>query len=668
MGTGKKQREYRETFDLFSLLKRKEALGEESDFFACRVCKEGRKPPEVIVLLFLSTFSYRQRESKIEGGTKRMNAFGSVLRINLTTGSISREQVNEKTAKEFVGGRGYGTKILYDELPKGTDPLSPENKLLFVNGPLTGQAAPAAGRYMVITKSPLTGTVASSNSGGFWGAELAKAGWFMIILEGKAEKPSYIWIKDDQVEIRDASSLWGLNSHEATDNLLKQVGEPQARVACIGPAGEKGALLAAIMNDKNRAAGRSGVGAVMGSKNLKALVVRGSSRPSPENAGEMQSLLKSSLEKIKANPVTSQGLPAYGTAVLVNILNQLGAYPYKNWASSHMANADLQSGETLAQNFLIKKYACFGCPIGCGRITKVGERHGEGPEYETIFAFGVCCGVEPLEPIIEANYLCNEYGLDTISAGVTLAAAMELYEKGSISKEELEGGPELRFGNGEAITYWTKKMGLLEGFGKKLAQGSWRLCESYGHPEISMSVKKQEMPAYDGRAIQGIGLNYATSNRGGCHVRGYTISPEVLGLPEKLDPVEIENKPLWVKIFQDLTAAIDSSGMCLFTSFALGAEDYAAFLKAATGFDYDADAVLQAGERTWNLERLFNLREGIQPKEDTLPERLLKEPIPDGPSKGMVSRLPEMLPEYYKLRGWSEEGLPTREKLDSLGL
>jgi aldehyde:ferredoxin oxidoreductase len=597
-----------------------------------------------------------------------MNTLGSVLRINLSTGGISREQVCEKTARAFIGGRGYGTKILCEELPKGTAPLSPENKLIFANGPLTGHAAPAAGRYMVITKSPLTGGIASSNSGGFWGAELAKAGWFMIILEGKAEKPSYIWINDETVEIRDASSLWGLNSHETTDRLLETLGEPQAKVACIGPAGERLSLLGAIMNDKNRAAGRSGVGAVMGSKNLKALVVRGTSRPVPANPEEMKSLLKSSLEKIKANPVTSQGLPTYGTAVLVNILNQLGGYPHNNWANAHMPNADLQSGETLAQDFLTKKYACFGCPIGCGRVTKVGERHGEGPEYETIFAFGVCCGVEPLEPIIEANYLCNEYGLDTISTGVTLAAAMELYEKGHIFKEELQGGPELRFGNGEAIVYWTKKMGLLEGFGKKLSQGSFRLCESYGHPEISMSVKKQEMPAYDGRAIQGIGLNYATSNRGGCHVRGYTISPEVLGMPEKLDPVEIDSKPLWVKIFQDLTAAIDSSGMCLFTSFALGAEDYAAFLKAATGFDYDGNNVLEAGERIWNLERLFNLREGIRPEEDTLPERLLKEPIPDGPSKGMVSRLPEMLPEYYKLREWNQNGLPTREKLETLGL
>lgn len=597
-----------------------------------------------------------------------MNKFGSILRINLTTGSVKKEEPNERLMKEFIGGRGYATKMLYDELAKGTDPLSPENKIIFAGGPLTGKSAPAAGRYMVVTKSPLNNRIASSNSGGFWGAELARAGWLMLVIEGKAAKPSYLWIKDDKVEIRDASEFWGLDSHSATDGLLKAVGDDRARVACIGPAGERLSRISAVMNEKNRAAGRGGVGAVMGSKNLKAVVVKGSERPYVENLEEMKSVLAAAMEKIKANPVTSQGLPTYGTAVLVNVINQLGGYPYKNWQGAYMPEADMQSGETLAKDYLVKNSACFGCPIACGRMTKVKGREGEGPEYETIFAYGVCCGVAPLEPIIEANYLCNEYGLDTISAGVTIAAAMELYEKGHIKKEELEGGPELKFGSGEAITYWTKKMGLSEGLGAKLAQGSYALCEMYGHPEYSMSVKKLEMPAYDGRAIQGIGLNYATSNRGGCHVRGYTISPEVLGLPEKLDPDDTKSKPSWVKIFQDLSASIDASGMCLFTSFALGADDYAAFLKAATGLDFDGAEVLKAGERIWNIERLFNIREGMDPSEDTLPERLLKEPIPEGPSKGKISHVPEMLPVYYELRGWDARGYPTAGKLEELGL
>lgn len=598
-----------------------------------------------------------------------MDNLGKVLRVNLTEGTVKSESLCEKTVRNFIGGRGYATKVLYDEVPKGTDPLSPANKLIFANGPLTGKGAPSAGRYMVITKSPLTGYIASSNSGGFWGAELARAGWFMIILEGKSPKPVYLWVRDDKVEIRDAGAIWGKDGHEATDDLLAAVGDGQAKVACIGTAGEQLSVIAAIMNDKTRAAGRSGVGAVMGSKNLKGIVVRGSARPPVQDAEGMKAALASSMEKLKTNPVTSQGLPTYGTAVLVNVINQTGGYPMNNWQGAYFPEADEQSGETLARDFLVKRYSCFGCPIGCGRVTKLGEKIGEGPEYETIFAFGVCCGVARLEPIIEANNICNELGLDTISAGVTIAAAMELYEKGYIRKEELEGGPELRFGNGDAVTYWTRKMGLGEGLGKKLAQGSYRLCEMYGHPEFSMTVKKQEMPAYDGRAIQGIGLNYATSNRGGCHVRGYTISPEILGLPEKLDPTDIESKPAWVSIFQNLTAAIDASGMCLFTSFALGADDYGAFLKAATGFDYDGTETLKAGERIWNIERLFNLREGLDPlKEDTLPERLLKEPIPGGPSKGMVSRLSEMLPNYYKYRGWDEKGIPTAGKLAELGL
>jgi aldehyde:ferredoxin oxidoreductase len=595
--------------------------------------------------------------------------FGAILRVDLSSRKMTKEALDERLLRNYIGGRGYASKVLYDENPPNVDPLSPENRLIIATGPLTGRAAPAAGRYMVVTKSPLTGYIASSNSGGFWGAELAKTGWFMLIIEGKADGPVYINIRDDQVEIRDGSHLWGQNTHIATDQILEDIQDPKARVLCIGPAGEHLSPIASIMNEKNRAAGRSGVGAVMGSKNLKAIAVRGTSRPYVANSEEFSAVLKERAAKLKAHPVTSQGLPAYGTAILVNIINQTGAYPYRNWQGAYMEEADKQSGETLAAKYLTDNYHCFGCPIGCGRITKVNDIAGEGPEYESIFALGACCGIAPIEPIIMANYTCNEYGLDTISTGVTIAAAMELYEKGYIKKEELEGGPELTFGNTEALVYWTEKMGKGEGLGKKLAQGSWRLCDMYGHPELSMTVKKQEMPAYDARAIQGIGLTYAVSNRGACHVRGYLISPEILGSPEKLDPDDISKKPLWGKIFHDLTAAIDSSGMCLFTSFALDASDYAAFLKAGTGFDYSADEIMTCGDRIWNLERLFNLREGLDPKtEDTLPPRLLKEPIPEGPGKGKLSRVPEMLPEYYQLRGWDENGVPSQETLERLGL
>jgi aldehyde:ferredoxin oxidoreductase len=300
---------------------------------------------------------------------------------------------------------------------------------------------------------------------------------------------------------------------------------------------------------------------------------------------------------------------------------------------------------------------------------KSKDRHGEGPEYESIFVFGSCCGIIDMDPILEANYICNEMGLDTIGAGVTVAAAMELYESGYLPKADLEGGPELNFGNAEAMVYWVEAMGLSKGkLGKLLAEGSYRLCEHYGHPELSMSVKKQEMPAYDGRGVQGIGLTYATSNRGGCHVRGYTIASEVVGLPVKTDPHVSDGKPDLVKIFQDLTAIIDSAGLCLFTSFALGADDYAELLTGATGWEITGAEVMAIGERVWNLEKLYNIREGWTPADDMLPPRLTSAPIPKGPSLGKVSEVPAMLPIYYSKRGWDDKGHPTKEKLAELGL
>lgn len=592
-----------------------------------------------------------------------------LLRVNLSKGTVKQEPLNKDWLKQYIGGRGYATKLLYEELKKGTDPLSEDNLLIFANGPLTGSNVPTGGRYMVVTKSPLTGMVACSNSGGYWGAELARAGFMFIVVEGKAKKPTWLWIRDDKVEIRDASSLWGRDTHQTTDAILKELGDEKIRVACIGPAGEKGSRIACIINDKHRAAGRSGVGAVMGSKNLKAVAVKGSGTFKAANPEALRETLRAGMQKIKENGVTGEGLPTYGTAVLVNIINQLGSYPYKNFQESENPGAEKHSGERLAETFLTGRTNCFACPIGCGRETALDEKKGEGPEYETIWALGSNCGVNDLEPIIRANYLCNELGLDTISTGGTISAAMELYEKGYIKKEELGRGPELRFGSGEALVYWTEKMGKAEGLGEKMAQGSHRLCESYGHPEFSITVKKQELPAYDPRGIQGIGLTFAVSNRGGCHVRGYLISPEVLGIPEKLDPWATEGKAQWGKIFQDLTAAIDSSGMCLFTSFALGGDDYADMLKHGAGLDLNAESLLKVGDRIWNMERLFNLREGLDPeKDDTLPMRLLTEPIPGGPAKGKLSKVKEIIPEYYKLRGWDAKGIPTPAGLAELGL
>ncbi len=590
-----------------------------------------------------------------------------LLRVNLSTGDVKKETLDLDIAKKFIGGRGLASYFLAQEIDPEIEPLSPANKIIFAAGPLTGSQAPTGGRYMVVTKSPLTGTIASSNSGGFWGAELKFAGYDLIIVEGKSETPCYIHINDDVVQIKDAKKYWGKLVSETTDLLLQETADPKARVLTIGPAGEKMILLASIMNDKYRAAGRSGVGAVMGSKGLKAIVVRGTGKLSPANAQQCKKVIKNIQKKIKDNAVTGTGLPTYGTSVLVNLINESGVYPTKNFQEAYFETADKTSGETLAEKYLVRKTACYRCPIACGRYSRVDDVEGEGPEYETVWAYGASCGVDDLAAIIKANKWCNEYGLDTITAGATIACAMELYEKGFISSDQIDG-PELKFGSGEAIVEWTRKMGAGEGFGAKLALGSYRLAEEYGAPELSMSVKKLELPAYDPRGIQGHGLQYATSNRGGCHVRGYMIAPEILGLPEKLDPFSIEGKAVWVKTFQDLTAVIDSLGLCLFTSFALGPDDYTDMFNAIVGQDWTSESLLEAGDRIWNLERMFNLKAGIGPEQDKLPKRLLTEPIPKGPCKGHIHRLPELLPEYYKERGWGTDGIPTKEKMAQLGI
>lgn len=592
---------------------------------------------------------------------------GKILRVDLGTKSVKVEELDLGTARRFIGGRGLGTKMLMDEVAPDVDALSPENKLIFMTGPLTGTPTPTGGRYMVITKSPLTGTVACSNSGGYWGPELKFAGYDGIILEGRSETPVYINIADDSVEFHDAAHLWGKLVSETTHTLEKAHGE-KVRVATIGPAGEKLSKIAAIMNDIGRAAGRSGVGAVMGSKNLKAIVVRGTGKVGVAESDKLKEAFSVCMKKIKENGVTGQGLPTYGTAVLVNIINESGVFPTNNFQYGTFDKAEEISGETLAEKYLKKKDPCYRCPIACGRYCEVDGIEGSGPEYETVWCYGSDCGVSNLGDIIKANYWCNEIGVDTISAGSTVAAAMELYQRGYLKKEDLDGGPELVWGNNEAIVEWTKRMGDADGLGAKMAMGSYRLCEMYGAPELSMTVKKQELPAYDPRGIQGHGLQYATSNRGGCHVRGYMISPEILGLPQRLDRFSLEGKAAWVKLFQDFTAAIDAVGMCLFTSFALGADDYAALYNAVCGTNLSGNDFVTAGEAIWNLERMYNLSAGIDPSQDTLPKRLLEEPLPDGPSKGWVHKLDQLLPEYYMLRGWDEKGIPTGEKLLELGI
>lgn len=591
---------------------------------------------------------------------------GQILRINLTNRTVTKEVLQRDLAEKFIGGRGLAGKMVTEEIPAQVDALSPENKIFIATGALSGSNAPTSGRYMVVTKGPLNNTIASSNSGGHWGAELKFAGYDMIVLEGAAVDPVYISIEDEQVEIKDATHMWGKTVGEATAMMLTELGNNKAKVLAIGPAGENLSLIASVMNDLDRAAGRTGVGAVFGSKKVKGIIVHGTSKVENADSDELKEVLDDILTKIRDNGVTGQGLPTYGTAILVNIINENGILPTNNFQEAYHEHADQISGESLTEKYLVRRESCYRCPIACGRYSSVDGVEGGGPEYESIWALGTDCGVTDLKAVIKANTLCNELGLDTISTGATIATAMELAQRGYIKPEDID--TPLEFGNSDAMLAWIRKIGLGEGLGAKMALGSHRLAESYGAPEYSMTVKKQELPAYDPRGVQGHGLQYATSNRGGCHVRGYMISPEILGIPEKLDRFTVEGKAGWVKVFQDLTAVIDSLGLCLFTSFALNLDDYRRMTNAITGFNYTNEELLACGERIWNVERLHNLSEGYTKADDTLPKRLLEDPIPSGPSQGWVAKLDELLPEYYQVRGWDAEGVPTPEHLASLGL
>jgi aldehyde:ferredoxin oxidoreductase len=599
-----------------------------------------------------------------------MSYMGKMLRVNLSTGKIATEDTPMDLAKLYLGGRGLGTRILINEIDPNIDALSPDNKLIFATGPLSNTNAPTGGRYMVVTKSPLTGTVASSNSGGVFGAYLKKAGYDVVIFEGKSEKPVYLSISEDNVELKDASHVWGKRVEETTDLLTAESGQKRASVSCIGPAGENLVLFASIMNEKHRAAGRSGVGAVMGSKNLKALVTWGNKNSPIAAEDDFKKVNKVLRTKLKEGAITGQGLPSLGTKVLDNIINQNGMYPTRNAQDVMFEGTEKMSGEALVEKGYLKRNSgCYMCPIQCARdVETPNGRRGEGPEYETGWAFGPMMGIDDLNAICDANFTCNDLGMDTISAGVTLSCMMELWEKGHIPKEDLANGPEPNFGSTESLLYYLNRAAHRQGIGDKLALGSFRFAEGYGHPEYSMTIKKQELAAYDPRGVQGHGLEYAVGNRGADHVRAYLISPEILGAPEKIDPQETDGKAQWAIIFQNLTGVIDSAGLCLFTSFSLGAEDYCNIINAATGFNYTVEEMMTIGDRIWNMERKFNQDAGIDPKEDTLPKRFFEEPAKEGPNKGTVHQLGKMLPEFYELRGWTKDGRPTPEKLKELQL
>jgi aldehyde:ferredoxin oxidoreductase len=598
---------------------------------------------------------------------------GKVLRINLSNKECKFEDLNEKSAYDYIGCRGLGVKTYINEVDPNVEPLSEENKVVIATGPLTGTIAPTGGRYMVITKSPLTNTIGIANSGGFWGTQLKRAGIDMIIVEGKSQNPVYIVIEDEKVEIKDASHIWGSVVSKTTETLKMETSDKH-KVLCIGPAGENLSPMAAVMNDVERAAGRGGLGAVLGSKNLKAIVARGTKSVEIADKEKFREVVKEKSNKLRNDPVGGSGLPTYGTAVLVNIINENGMHPVKNFQGSYTDPDIIEpiSGESLTKDHLTRNTHCASCPIGCGREVKL--RDGKvvgGPEYETIWSFGADCNMFDMNYVNEANMLCNEYGLDTISAGATIASAMELYEKGYISIDDIKNDEAtLNWGDGESIIKWVEKMGKREGFGDKLAEGSHRLCEKYSYPEASMTVKKQEIAAYDPRGAKGIGLNYATNNRGGCHIKGYMINPEILGYPEKLDRFasDLEKVKTTINI-QNLTAVIDALGMCVFTTFGLKeVQDYVDLYNSCCGTDHTEESLMNAGDRIWNLERLYNLNSGFTKCDDTLPNRLLEEPVSQGPSKGEIHPLEEMLEVYYKERGWNEDGVITLEKLNELGL
>ena len=575
---------------------------------------------------------------------------GKILDIDLSTGSVQTHPLDMARARKYLGGRGLGARLLWDLVGPNVAPFSPENVLIFASGPLTASGAQTSNRFSVSTKSPLTGTILDANSGGWWGMQFKRTGHDVLIVRGAADKPVWIEITHEGTVLKDATHLWGKGVFE-TSKLLGQ-NNNKRNVLCIGPAGENLSRMAAIMNDRERALARGGPGAVMGSKNLKAIVVAGSEKNEAADRDHFKFMLYETGKLIKASPITSQALPSFGTAVVMNVVNEIGALPTRNFQESRFEHTDRISGEAITDRILVKNQACWACPISCTRISKTGAGEGEGPEYETAWSFGAMCGVDDLEAIFEANLVCNDMGLDTISVGSTIGCAMEMADRDLIDTS-------LRFGRADMLAGAVEDIALRRGLGDEMAEGSFRFASKYGVPQFSMSAKKLEIPAYDPRGMQGQGLLFATSNRGACHMRGNMLGPEVLALPRLIDRFANQGKAGIVANHQNTSAVVDSLVMCKFTNMAVSVDFFARLLTAVSGIDFTADDLMKVGERTWNLERLYNLREGFTSADDTLPTRMLSEPITAGPSQGNTVRLGGMLAEYYQFRGWDTKGIKT---------
>jgi aldehyde:ferredoxin oxidoreductase len=603
---------------------------------------------------------------------------GKILRVDLTKGVCTPEPLNMEWAQKYLGQRGLAGKYLAEEMNPKVDSLSPENKMIFATGPLTGTGAATGGRWSVVTKGALNNAISDSNSGGYFGAELKFAGWDMIIFEGKAKKPVYLFIEDDKVELLPAGDLWGKTVWETEPAIRDIHGDPMLKIASIGPAGESGVRYACVMNDMDRAAGRSGVGAVMGSKNLKAVAVRGTKGVAVHDPQAFMKAVAEGRAKLDPSPATKIFTDG-GTLPMMDTTNKYGLLPTLNCREVQFDGVESVNVATMKRvrptdgkaNLLTNK-GCFACTIGCGRVSKMDpthfsvkerpEYHGAsgGLEYESAFSFGPMAGVTDFEAMTFANYMSNEYGMDPISLGVTIAAAMELFDVGAITTKET-GGIELKFGSAEALVKLAEMTGKGEGFGKDIGLGAKRLCEKYGHPEFAMVVKGQEFPGYDPRGMKGMGLAYATSSRGACHMRAKPWSDDFARNTT-------DDKAALVKATQDEVSAIDSSGICFFATNVWTLDDLAPQIEAACGGGWTSAKMMEVGERIFNLEREFNLRSGLTKADDTLPERCLKEGAKTGPAKGSVAGLDKMLPEYYALRGWTKDGVPTNETLERLAL
>ena len=585
---------------------------------------------------------------------------GKILRVDLSHGTTREVPLDEEVARLYIGGRGLGARIVFDEVGPGTDPLGPGNRVVIATGPLTGTLAPASGRFSLSTKAPLTGAIHDSNAGGSWGVTFKKTGYDAVVIEGRADAPMCLEITDAGASLKDARDLWGKDTKETVQTLLERAGK-SANVLCIGPAGENLVKIASISVDGHRALARGGVGAVLGSKNLKAIVVMGGWKPAIKDAEMFEFACYESGKWLKANPVTSQGLPEFGTSVLVNLMNASGIFPTRNFRQNQFEHAYSISGEEITDSLLVRKAACWGCPIACARRIRLDGAEVEGPEYESVWALGAECGIFDLEAVAEANLLCNRLGVDTISAGVTIGCLMEMSESGLIDYPA-------RFGDAGAVLDLLGKIAYRDGIGDELAEGSRRFAEKHDAPHLAMQVKGLELPAYDPRGMKAQGLAFATSNRGACHLRANMLGPEVLGIPKRVDRFASRAKAGLLIVAQNSFAVLDSLSVCKFASFALGDEFFARLLSAATGIKYSAQELQVVGERIWNLERLYNLREGFSRRDDTLPVRILSEPVPSGPTAGQVVDLGPMLDEYYRSRGWDENGVPAQRKLAQLGL